>query len=38
MVANRLAKIGKDWADIYAQQNSGTYNCEWMILDYNKFS
>ena len=38
MVANRLAGNGKDWTDIYAQQNSGTYNCEWMILDYNKFS
>eukprot|EP00943_MAST-04B_sp_MAST-4B-sp1_P006358 g6358.t1 len=38
MVANRLAKNGQDWAEIYAQQNSGTYNCEWMVLDYNKFT
>eukprot|EP00944_MAST-04C_sp_MAST-4C-sp1_P010669 g10669.t1 len=37
MVANRLANNGRDWAEIYAQQNSGTYNCEWMVLDYKKF-
>lgn len=38
MVANRLASDGKEWTNIYAQQNSGTYNCQWMVLDYKKFS
>jgi hypothetical protein len=26
MLANRLAKTGKEWTDIFAQHNSGTYN------------
>uniref|UniRef100_A0A915J1Y7 Phospholipase B-like n=1 Tax=Romanomermis culicivorax TaxID=13658 RepID=A0A915J1Y7_ROMCU len=37
MVANRLASVGKEWALIFAQFNSGTYNNQFMILDYKKF-
>lgn len=33
-VANRLAKSGKEWADIFKENNSGTYNSQWMIIDY----
>ena len=37
MVANRMAKSGKEWTDIFSRYNSGTYNNEWMIVDYTKF-
>ncbi|KAI8784535.1 phospholipase B-like 2 [Biomphalaria glabrata] len=37
MVANRLASSGKEWAFYFSQFNSGTYNNQWMIVDYNKF-
>jgi len=35
MVANRIATTGEEWADTYSRLNSGTYNCQWMIADYN---
>jgi len=37
MVANRLATSGKEWADIFSRFNSGTYNNQWMIIDYKLF-
>jgi hypothetical protein len=37
MVANRLATTGKQWTKFFARRNSGTYNNQWMILDYNRF-
>ncbi|XP_017325186.1 putative phospholipase B-like 2 isoform X2 [Ictalurus punctatus] len=37
IVANRLARSGKEWADIFSQYNSGTYNNQWMIVDYKSF-
>ncbi|XP_067929268.1 putative phospholipase B-like 2 [Watersipora subatra] len=37
-VANRLATDGASWARIFQDYNSGTYNNEWMIVDYNKFT
>lgn len=38
MVANRLATNGKSWTKIFSQYNSGTYNNEWLVVDYNKFT
>ena len=38
IVANRLAASGAEWASIFALFNSGTYNNQWMIVDYNKFT
>ncbi|KAF7709810.1 putative phospholipase B-like 2 [Silurus meridionalis] len=38
IVANRLARSGKEWADIFSQYNSGTYNNQWMIVDYKSFT
>jgi len=35
MVANRLATDGKEWVEIFRQHNSGTYNNQWMVIDYN---
>jgi hypothetical protein len=37
IVANRLAKGGEEWTHIFAQYNSGTYNNQWMVVDYNKY-
>lgn len=37
MVANRLAATGSEWCHYFTQNNSGTYNNEWMIIDYKLF-
>lgn len=37
LVANRVAATGAEWARVFALQNSGTYNDQWMIVDYNQF-
>ncbi|XP_042895278.1 putative phospholipase B-like 2 [Parasteatoda tepidariorum] len=37
IIANRLAKNGQQWTDIFSIMNSGTYNNQWMVLNYNKF-
>ncbi|XP_039257816.2 putative phospholipase B-like 2 [Styela clava] len=37
IVANRLATNGKEWCEIFSKYNSGTYNNQWMIVDYNQF-
>jgi hypothetical protein len=37
IVANRLATTGEEWCKIFSQYNSGTYNNEWMIVDYKEF-
>ncbi|CAG5125464.1 unnamed protein product [Candidula unifasciata] len=37
MVANRLAASGREWAQIVSQYNSGTYNNQWMVIDYHRF-
>mmetsp|Transcript_16414 Transcript_16414/g.43008 ORF Transcript_16414/g.43008 Transcript_16414/m.43008 type:complete len:595 (+) Transcript_16414:122-1906(+) len=38
MVANRLSTSGKQWVDLFAIHNSGTYNNMWMVVDYKKFT
>ncbi|XP_013170935.1 PREDICTED: putative phospholipase B-like 2 isoform X1 [Papilio xuthus] len=38
MIANRLAVDGYQWTRIFRQHNSGTYNNQWYIVDYNKFT
>ncbi|KAM3610637.1 uncharacterized protein V6R79_006785 [Siganus canaliculatus] len=38
IVANRLASTGKEWAEIFSKYNSGTYNNQWMIVNYNHFT
>lgn len=37
IVANRLARTGNQWCSIFEKYNSGTYNNQWMILDYKLF-
>ncbi|XP_075217926.1 putative phospholipase B-like 1 [Lycorma delicatula] len=37
MVANRLSLSGKSWSHTFSQRNSGTFNNQWMIVDYNRF-
>ena len=38
MVANRLASNGETWSRLYVKGNSGTYNCQWMVLDFKLFT
>ncbi|XP_049269937.1 putative phospholipase B-like 2 [Rhipicephalus sanguineus] len=37
MVASRLATSGSQWAAVFSRFNSGTYNNQWMVLDYKLF-
>ncbi|KAM9194305.1 putative phospholipase B-like 2 isoform 3-T3 [Dugong dugon] len=37
IVANRLALDGATWANLFKKFNSGTYNNQWMIVDYKAF-
>jgi len=38
MIANKLARTGKQWTHIFAKFNSGTYNNQYMILDMKKIN
>ncbi|KAA0184596.1 LAMA protein 2 [Fasciolopsis buskii] len=38
MAANRLAQTGREWALYFRQENSGTYNNQWMVVDAKLFS
>ncbi|NXX76591.1 PLBLB protein, partial [Urocolius indicus] len=37
IVANRLARSGAEWAGVFQRFNSGTYNNQWMVVDYKEF-
>lgn len=37
IVANQLARSGREWCQIFARHNSGTYNNQWLVLDYKLF-
>ncbi|CAG2100801.1 unnamed protein product [Medioppia subpectinata] len=37
LVANRLANSGKEWTDLFGAHNSGTYNNQFMVVDYKLF-
>ncbi|CAD6197383.1 unnamed protein product [Caenorhabditis auriculariae] len=36
-VAHRTASSGTQWAETFGKYNSGTYNNQWVIVDYKKF-
>mmetsp|Transcript_37007 Transcript_37007/g.80874 ORF Transcript_37007/g.80874 Transcript_37007/m.80874 type:complete len:615 (+) Transcript_37007:42-1886(+) len=43
MATTRLASSGKHWVELFADTHfgpgvSGTYNSQWMVVDYNKFA
>lgn len=37
IAANQLARTGREWCQIFRRHNSGTYNNQWVILDYKVF-
>ncbi|CAB3977828.1 Hypothetical predicted protein [Paramuricea clavata] len=38
VVANRIAQDGRQWVSLFSKLNSGTYNNQWMVLDYKRFT
>uniref|UniRef100_A0A0N4W2Y6 Phospholipase B-like n=1 Tax=Haemonchus placei TaxID=6290 RepID=A0A0N4W2Y6_HAEPC len=38
IVANQMARDAREWCHLYAKYNSGTYNNQWAVVDYNKFT
>jgi len=38
VIANRLANSGSQWAQLFSKYNSGTYNNQWIIVDYKNFN
>jgi hypothetical protein len=37
-MANSMASTGEQWAQILAAHNSGTYNNQYMVIDYKRFT
>ncbi|CAI4230357.1 unnamed protein product [Auanema sp. JU1783] len=36
-LSNALTKTSKDWVNLFAKYNSGTYNNQWTVVDYKLF-
>jgi len=37
MAANMLAHDAQEWTQVFSREQSGTYNCQWMVLDLEAF-
>ena len=38
LVASIMASTGEEWSDQFAAENSGTYNNQWIIVDFKAFA
>ncbi|ETN77296.1 lysophospholipase, partial [Necator americanus] len=38
IVSNQMARDAREWCKLYSKFNSGTYNNQWAVLNYNKFT
>lgn len=36
-IANHMSQSGQDWITNFSYVNTGTYNSQWMVVDYTKF-
>eukprot|EP01087_Luapelamoeba_hula_P019299 TRINITY_DN6372_c0_g2_i1.p1 TRINITY_DN6372_c0_g2~~TRINITY_DN6372_c0_g2_i1.p1 ORF type:complete len:537 (+),score=65.67 TRINITY_DN6372_c0_g2_i1:23-1612(+) len=37
LVSNRMSTTGAQWANTYSKYASGTYNNQWLVIDYKQF-
>jgi len=37
IVASVMAKTGSDWLSVFSKENSGTYNNQWILVNYGAF-
>lgn len=37
VVASVLSRTGEEWFDWFSRENSGTYNNQWILVDFHKF-
>eukprot|EP00747_Dinoflagellata_sp_TGD_P131109 gnl/TRDRNA2_/TRDRNA2_174929_c0_seq8.p1 gnl/TRDRNA2_/TRDRNA2_174929_c0~~gnl/TRDRNA2_/TRDRNA2_174929_c0_seq8.p1 ORF type:complete len:686 (+),score=115.78 gnl/TRDRNA2_/TRDRNA2_174929_c0_seq8:111-2168(+) len=37
MSCNRMARTAPQWTTLFAEQNGGTNNAQWMVVDFNRF-
>jgi len=37
MIVNRMARTAPQWTVLFSEKNSGLFNAQWLVVDYNQF-